>query len=134
MVAEYLEENLYSPGITLVDGYPKELELVTLIDQQKRQGDINVMGTIDIATSDHLAVTRQLGRNGVNSTHPTYGEAVAQERVELHNSYASPVAEHLARLGTYLTIDGNQSLTAVQEDFIASLQALCTEMVDEVGA
>lgn len=134
LVSEYLQESSDAPGITLIDGYPKEPELVTLIDQQNKQGVINVVGTIEIAVSDCLAMTRQIGRKGITSTHPDYGGAVAQERIELHNSRASSVSAHLARIGTYLTIDGDRPMTDVQADFIASLRSLCVVTADEIGA
>jgi adenylate kinase family enzyme len=125
IVQEYLEENRSEPGITLIDGYPKDIELVPLIAKQQTKGQIEIKGIIELDTSDEEAVVRQLGRSGLHSAHPVYSEAVAYSRVKHHTANVRPVIDELSRLGDAFALNGDQPLEDLHNEFILLIGELC---------
>jgi adenylate kinase family enzyme len=119
IVEEYIQ-GLDEPGITLVDGYPKEPEVLPLLRNAMGAGILSVRGCLYLDVSDEVAVKRQLERAPHNGSHPEYDEEMAMLRVRRHNEQTEPVVRQLSILYGGYVIDGSQEFSLVRRHFVAA--------------
>ncbi len=125
LVEEFLRTQ-NGPGLTLIDGYPKEPELLPLLDRSARERVLDILGCIAINVSDAEAVRRQLERMEADPAHPSYDTEAAILRVKAHNEQTVPVIGVLESLYSTATIDGAQDRSSVSTDFIKALSGHLT--------
>jgi adenylate kinase family enzyme len=122
IVEEYFD-HIETPGVTLVDGYPREACLTPIIEQAVDCSKLIVKGCVYIAVNDNVSVNRQITRTSMDS-HPSYGYVKAGQRVVEHNLEVHPVIKELGRLYGLDVVDGEQNKERVLSDFIAVLGKL----------
>jgi adenylate kinase family enzyme len=115
IVEEYLASHQQT-GITLIDGYPKEPELIPVIGEAIKDSKLTLIGCIALNVSDETAVRRQLARLDTDG-HPLYDEITARQRVAAHNSDVVPVLTALGQTYGQVSIYGEQTSENVLAEF-----------------
>jgi len=124
VVLEHLEAT--PPGtITLVDGFPKEPELLPLLRQDVRNNSLAVLGCIVLQIDDDASITRQLARAGTDS-HAAYGTAVARQRIEQYRTHVEPTLGLLSAEWGMIEVDGMADVANSRAAFREAVDLLKT--------
>jgi len=120
VVVEFIKD-LDRPGVTLIDGYPKEFSLLPLVYQSVEEGIMSVSGLVSVVVCDGMAVNRQITRANAE-----LGREDALRRVQAYTKDTEPVLDALAHeLGQQRkTIDGEQLFPTVANEFVGVLSQL----------
>ncbi len=122
VVREYIKQQ--GSGIILVDGFPKEPEMLPLIRSDASSGLLHIAGLIVVDIDDQTSIERQLSRGVRGALHERYDATVAQRRVEEFNTVTVPVIDELSSEYPLVHINGTMPLSAVKTAFMSAITAL----------
>ncbi len=105
-VVEEFITNHQQPGLTLIDGFPKEIGMIPFIEDGVKRGVLDIAGLVVIQVDDETAINRQLARKAVESSHEPYDKTKAQRRVDEYRDQTVPVIAFLGTEYPIMEIDG----------------------------
>ncbi len=110
-----------SDGVTIVDGFPREMELLDMLRASEEAGTLKVLGNVTVDVPDDVSIARQMARQSIDG-HPPCDVAMALRRTTEYRRTTEPVVRAVAaRWGSEL-IDGEQSISVVGPLFTAALR------------
>jgi adenylate kinase family enzyme len=120
-VVEEFVKDLDTPGVTLIDGYPKEFNLLPFVYRSIEEGVMSVSGLVSIVVRDNMAVNRQTTRANAKLSRED-----ALRRVQVYTQDTEPVLNAFAQeLGQQRNaVDGEQPFPVVANNFISILSQL----------
>lgn len=105
-VFEELTERQRSGTTAIVDGFPREPEMISLIQHFTDRNGISVLGNIIVDTTDETALYRLMGRVSMDG-HPLHHKDMAMRRIREYRVLTEPVANLLRDLWGGETIENN---------------------------
>ena len=125
IIEEYLASHGDSKG-NIFDGFPRTTHQAETFDviMEKRSDKVDVMISLDVP--DEELISRLLLRAEVSGRADDADEGVIRNRIDVYKAQTAVVADHYARQGKYIPING---LGTIEEVFAR----LC-EVIDRVVA
>lgn len=125
IVAERLVEPDAAQGF-LLDGYPRTMPQVLALDALLEQRDTPLDAVLQLVVDEDEVVGRLL-RRAESSGRTDDSEEVVRERMDIYNRETAPLAEHYAKQGRLVPVDGMGEIDEVAARIGAALDGVQTQ-------
>lgn len=125
IVADRLGEPDAAQGF-LLDGYPRTMPQVLALDALLEQRDTPLDAVLQLVVDEDEVVGRLL-RRAQSSGRADDSEAVVRERMDIYNRETAPLAEHYAKQGRLVPVDGMGEIGEVAGRIGAALDGVQTQ-------
>lgn len=110
-----------SDGVTIVDGFPRDMELLDMLRASEKAGTLQVLGNVTVDVPDDVSIARQMARESVDG-HPACDVTMALRRTTEYRRITEPVVRAVSTLWGGEVIDGQQSISVAGPLFTAALR------------
>lgn len=110
-----------SDGVTIVDGFPRDMKLLDMLRASEEAGTLKVLGNVTVDVPDDVSIARQMVRESIDG-HPPCDVAMALRRTTEYRLTTEPVVRAVAARWGGELIDGEQSISVVGPLFTAALR------------
>lgn len=122
IVQEHLSTH-ETPGTTIVDGYPRDMELIQMLQYSELAQEIQVLGNVEVQVDDELSINRQLDRRSVDG-HPVCDLSTARRRTAEYRNNTHHVVEAVREIWGGELVDGARPILQAGLSFTNILRTI----------